>query len=172
MSSTIKKKCIECKNTASKKCIECKNTASQKCIFLKCKPCCSLINDQLCAFHYIKPQPIFVKVGDVKSILENLQIFHKDLDNIIIDYYDEDGIFCSRCMEKDDNHSPIYTYTCNHCDIFMCDKCGGYNELFIMCKEKDCYYCKRGHCYNNKIIHYCSTCYLKLDLKSESDSEI
>ena len=78
-------------------------------------------------------------------------------------------------MEKDDGYSDIYTYTCNHCNICICETCGGRNELYFMCNNENCYYCIRGHCYNNKSEKYCSTCYLHLDLKKseyDSDSEI
>ena len=66
-------------------------------------------------------------------------------------------LICAECdteIEGDD-----YKFQCDSCEQYFCDSCP--DEIFDMnyCNTIDCYYCKRGYCFNTIILNrYCEAC--------------
>ena len=54
------------------------------------------------------------------------------------------------------------TYSCECCKKLVCDNCTDSRD--IECGIKNCYYCRNGHCFNQKTIMYCTDCYVDNNL--------
>jgi hypothetical protein len=69
------------------------------------------------------------------------------------------NFICHFCYESGE----INVDDCYHCDKSICshcnDDCKLLKDIWVSrCKKNDCYYCRRGCCYNNKIEWCCEDC--------------
>ena len=82
--------------------------------------------------------------------------FHKAIEEDRLE--DIEQRTCNGC---DDIHENDYNLTtCNDCTNSYCDCCVEYyiHELDQPCSSEDCYYCMRGHCFNNRYFKKCIEC--------------
>jgi hypothetical protein len=78
---------------------------------------------------------------------------------------------CFFCYESGELHVDH----CYRCNLSICSECNDdgtfLKYIFIYrCNLRDCYYCTRGHCYNNKIEWCCEKCINESDVYVDSDT--
>ena len=88
------------------------------------------------------------KNDDIKVYIQNL-----------IDDYPEKYFTCDHCTLVYDMYNECRT-SCRDCELVYCEDCATelIHELFIPCPHSDCYYCRRGHCFNPRIEQICDNC--------------
>jgi hypothetical protein len=172
---------------------ECGKLASHKCCDKVCGGCCT---SSLCARHFsvnTKTQnvdfsteasflryndPELCNENDYNDILDNLQIkfllkVPSDINYIIGEYTTiNDDIICVVCTKYID---PENIWKCDACDFYQCFSCTDFKDVFKQCRNSsDCYYCRRGHCYNNQSLMICDKCWKNdsYDAKTEYDDVI
>lgn len=89
----------------------------------------------------------------IKDIL--LSYLNDNVVELIINFIDtrKRCYDCNILFDKND----IYPEICNNCKEEYCDICISGTQ-YILCEIKNCYYCNRGYCYNNKLYYYCKNC--------------
>ena len=90
-----------------------------------------------------------------KDVIVTYEIIENDKDFCLADVPDDHKYKCHLCES-------IITFgettRCDICDMYSCNDCCS-KSRFFKCGDENCYYCRRGHCYNNKMVSYCNDCY-------------
>ena len=61
---------------------------------------------------------------------------------------------CKKIITRED-----IKFQCYDCEEYFCDNCQDEIEEMNTCSINNCYYCSRGRCFNNRVLHrYCIDC--------------
>lgn len=69
---------------------------------------------------------------------------------------DSEDLKCISCNADTDIYNSL---GCDNCKYSTCSNClDKMRTYYIRCNSKGCYYCRRGHCYNNRSETRCEVC--------------
>ena len=144
----------------------CGNILSTACIDKKCVKCCQNIN---CKRH--KKIVVIITDDELDSLSDGEDNDDNDSDSWSDNEDDDDDDSdeshkCSNCGTIVNYYDFFdYGYSCGKCHKDYCGLCRTGHEMFEACKTKDCKYCKKGHCHNNKSYYVCDSCFENTKIK-------